>query len=105
MPDYTLTLTAAEDLALARWLERLNAQRATERDEQDQPLAPFTAEQLLHWTIRNDLQNIREELQRDTLELATILRALTPAQRTAVLATLPAGARKNWLVARVQQGG
>lgn len=104
MPDYTLTLTAGEDLALQRWLERVNAQRTSERDDQGTPLPAFTATDLLHYAVRNDLQNIRQELQASTEELVTVLRAVTAAQRTAILATLPAGARKSWIVARLAQG-
>jgi hypothetical protein len=104
MPDYTLTLTAAEDLALARWLERVNAQRTSERDDQGTPLPTFTALDLLHYAVRNDLQNIRQELQSSTQELLQLLLPLTSAQRAAVLAQIPAGARKTWLQARISQG-
>jgi hypothetical protein len=104
MPDYTITLTAQEDLLLSRLLERANAERALQRDDAGQPLAPLTAAEFLLQHLRGDLQNVRQELQQNTQELLTLLLPLTATQRNAILNQLPSGPRKLWLQARLQQG-
>jgi hypothetical protein len=101
MADYTISLTNTEDLLLTFWLEHINAQRSQQTDEEGNPLPLFTAEQLLQFSIRNDLQNRRNELHNSTQELFSIARNLTPTQRTALLNQISDGARKSWLQVRI----
>jgi len=104
MADHTITLTAAEEVIITQRLEAVNARRATELDNDGNPLPPFTVDQFIVWAIRNDLDVTFRELRASTQELLTIILPLTSAQRTAVLAQIPAGARKTFLQARIAAG-
>ena len=104
MADHIMTLTPAEELLVDLLLARHNAARAADRDAQGQPLPPLTTPQFLLWAIRNDLANVRTEVQASTQELFQIARNLTAAQRTALLAQIPDGPRKQWLAGRIAQG-
>jgi hypothetical protein len=100
MSEHTITLSDAEELVLGFWLERINASRA--RQEED--TLPLDIDQLLLYTIRNDLINLRNELNSRTDDLWSVARNLNQTQRTALLAQVPDGARKVWLQFRLQSG-
>jgi len=98
MSDHIITLTAAEEILLSFLQDRINAHRA----QQEEDNSPLTADQILAYFARNDLGNIRTELNGSTQELWQIQKNLTSAQRTALLAQLTDGPRKLWLQLRIQ---
>jgi hypothetical protein len=104
MPEIVLTLTAAEQLMLDYTVERRNAARAAQRDDQDQPLPALTAAQVAATILMADLQGRLDDLRAQTQETVDTLRLLTPGQRAAFVAALPAGAKKTFLQARLQGG-